>query len=251
MTSGFDCANATPTTWIGASPRFRTMNGERMATAVAPHAPRSTVTKRRSEARTRVRTIRSSYDRDARKPRSDRQRLLPVAHSAARVPERSARNRDELPRVGAGSQRQLENAIGAGVADLGIGLGRAKAVQPGSTRPDDEFSNAIGRIGRAARRLWGGSRVDVFVAVENDLGVVVVERLPQGLDVLRLAAVNRARIKERLVPIGQAALVGVGREIRSEPYLLGRAHRRRDLTIERDDVPVPEIEAVVALARGP
>ena len=140
--------------------------------------------------------------------------------------------------------------MGVGVVDLGIGLGRGHSVEACSTRPDDEFSNAIGGIGGAARRLGREPLVDVFVAVEHDLRVVVVERLPQWLDVLRLAAVNIARIEERLVPVGEAALVGVGREIGPEPYLLGRTHSRRDFTIERNDVPVPEIKAVVALARG-
>ncbi len=54
---------------------------------------------------------------------------------------------------------------------------------------------------------------------------------------------------ERVVPVGQPAQAWVAGEIVLEPLHLRRGGRLRDVAVERDDVPLAQIEAVVPLPR--
>src|SRR6266566_7954293 len=62
---------------------------------------------------------------------------------------------------------------------------------------------------------------------------------------------GRGRVEPREVPRGHHALAARGRQICLEPLLLRRADIRPEelvVAVQDDDVPRPEIEAVVALA---
>ena len=98
--------------------------------------------------------------------------------------------------------------------------------------------------------------VVVVVAGEHQVGAEVVERLPDRLH-RRVAAVA-AGAEPGVVPVGQRAGSGIGREVGAEPQLLGRpgaaAADGRAVAVDRDQVPGADVEAVVplgAIARRP
>ena len=106
-----------------------------------------------------------------------------MGRGSARVGERLAGDRDELPVVARGVQRELDHAVGARVAHLARRQDRAEAGQGGTTGADHELAHAEARIGRAARVHRREALVVVPVAAEEDVGPAVVEVLPQLLHV--------------------------------------------------------------------
>src|SRR2546428_11770233 len=77
----------------------------------------------------------------------------------------------------------------------------------------------------------------------------------QGVHETSNAAVGRAatgavRGIERVVVVRHDALIGVRGEIGPQPGILRRARGRRDVAVERDDMPGAELEAVITSAGG-
>ena len=81
-----------------------------------------------------------------------------------------------------------------------------------------EFPDAERRVRRAVRSLGREPLVVLEVRIDHDLRAGCVEVVPQRLDGGVSAA---ARVKARAVPVGQGAAPGTGREIGTEPLLLG------------------------------
>src|SRR5712691_8877435 len=90
---------------------------------------------------------------------------LSVAGAGARVREAAARHRDEAPVIAGGVQRQLQDPVGAGVANLAVRGHRRDRSVVGAARAGDELADPVG-VGRPARRLRGEALVDVVVPVE-------------------------------------------------------------------------------------
>jgi hypothetical protein len=139
--------------------------------------------------------------------------------------------------------------MGAGVANLAIRLDVAERTQRSTTGAHHELPYASRRGPRPIRSLGRKPLVGVVVAVDHDIGSVVVQDLVGGSHLGRVAMVARA--EERVVPVGESAFVGVGGEVLLEP-----AHHRRGSPasahllahrVEGDYVPVASVVGVVAL----
>src|SRR5512143_2188449 len=173
-----------------------------------------------------------------------------VAGAAPGVGERSSGDGDELPGVRARAQRELQHPERRAVGRLASRQRRAHAAVAASPGPHHELTDSSRRIGGPRWRLLGEALVVVVVSRDGDFGPIVVQRLPQGLR-LAVAAVLRAAAEPRFVPIGQRALLGVGRQVGTQPRLLRRAGAHVHLAVQRNDVPVAQIVAVVAPSRRP
>src|SRR5689334_9088417 len=90
----------------------------------------------------------------------------------------------------------------------------------------------------------------MVVPDDDDLRSGVVERLKHTCG-LGAAAVIRARAETRMVPVGDRAPLRARGEVRSQPRFLSRSRAHADVRVERDNVPVTEIVAVVSHARLP
>src|SRR6266849_1992033 len=145
-----------------------------------------------------------------------------VTAAAARVGEGAPRDGDELPGVGTGRQRELQHAVIGAIEDLAV---RQRCpfivVMALAACADHELPNPSSRIGRARGRLRRKALIVVLVPGDHDLGAGVVQRLPQRLR-RRQAAVLRSRAEPRMVPVGDGALLGAGREVLAQPRFLRR-----------------------------
>src|SRR5439155_10878739 len=106
------------------------------------------------------------------------------------------------------------------------------------------------RVRDAVRRHRREAFVGVLVAGDDDLGACLVEVLPERAPTV-VVAVQNTGAERRLVPDRRGALLRAGGKIRLEPLLLGRAGAPVHVVVERNHVPGPEVEAVVALRRVP
>src|SRR5689334_8751384 len=88
---------------------------------------------------------------------------------------------NELPIVAVGAKGELQDAESGEVANLAVGFGRGERAVVFSTGADDKFTNAANRIGSAVRHLRGKPLIVVVVAVDNHVGVGIVERIPKRL----------------------------------------------------------------------
>src|SRR5688572_12738630 len=79
---------------------------------------------------------------------------------------------------------------------------------------------------------------------QHNLRTVVVERLPEWAGAGAAPMVPGA--KARVMHVGEGAGRGMGGEVAAQPLLLGRAGTHADVAVEHDDVPGPEVVAVVA-----
>ena len=119
----------------------------------------------------------------------------------------------------------------------------------------DKFSDATRVVGNTARILGRESLVDVLVTVQDHIGVVLVERVPQRCDV-KVVPVIRSGVEARVMPVGERACFRTRREIGSQPLLLRRPGRAQyypatEIRVENDDVPVAQIVTVITLRRIP
>src|SRR5215208_6735286 len=164
---------------------------------------------------------------------------------------------DELPLVKARTEFELKHT---GCADL-LGL-HARFVRAfysparRTARPDDELADAPGRRTFATGGYAGVALVAVGVSREDDVGVLVIELIPEGPHLG--AIVFSIGSIERVVEVGQRALRWVLGEVCAEPAPLGGAPATpTDLltdAVEDHDVPGSSIVGVVAspaLARTP
>ena len=174
-----------------------------------------------------------------------------MTRRAARVGERLARHRDELPGIAVVVQPQLQHAEGAAVAGLtqreNVGL-RPAAVP---TRPGDELAHPVHRIGRAVRLHRREPLVEVAVPVHDDIGVrrvQIVDERPRARERRPAGAAPTGRGVERMVVVGERALVRVGGEIGLQPCVLRRPAGGGDVAVQHHHVPRAQLVAVVALA---
>ena len=86
----------------------------------------------------------------------------------------------------------------------------------------------------------------MLVPVQHDVRAVRVQRVPQRL-VLRVAGDVDAGHEAGLVPVGERALLAVQRQVGAQPLHLRARRCDVELAVERDDVPVAQVVAVVAL----
>src|SRR5215471_7993406 len=130
--------------------------------------------------------------------------------------------RNELPVVAVGLQGEFENSEGRSVANLAVWFWFLEGAVIFSASADDEFANAALGVWSSIGRLGSEPFVVVIVAVDDNVGIGVVERLPQGLD-FQVIAVRAAGTEERLVPVGQRASHRMRGEIGAQPFFLWRA----------------------------
>ena len=145
-----------------------------------------------------------------------------VTRAAARVGEDLAFYVDKLSAVRASAEVKLENTRRARLHDLhSRGLVVVDFTSSRRTPgPGNELADAVLRICCAPRCYWGEALVAVGVPIYDYLGAIVVEDLPEGLHV-RIWDVVTCGI-ERVVELGQGALlVGVS-EVVPKPFALGR-----------------------------
>src|SRR6478752_146708 len=166
----------------------------------------------------------------------------------AAVVELLARARHVVPAVVGRAQRELDHAVRFVVADLAVRLRPLELVEAAAARADDELADAF-RSGLAVGILRREPLVVVVVPVDDDVDAAVVERVPDVQHVRRLAQVLpvRARAEHRDVPVGQHARRVMRRQVVLQPLHLLRPAAGVDRAIQRDDVPGPEVVAVIAL----
>ena len=172
-----------------------------------------------------------------------------VAGTGARVREPTSRRGDELPVVASRMEGQLEQAEGRRVSDEAVRgdvCDRGVVVAAGS---HCELADPGDVVELPARGLRGEALVDVVVAVEDDVGVGSVEGVPERLGVRRRPP---SGAEQRDVPVGGDALARVGGQVRRQPLPLGRSRAATPgvaaVRVQRDQVPRPDVVAVVALA---
>src|SRR6266851_6857298 len=89
----------------------------------------------------------------------------------------------------------------------------------------------------------------MVVTVDHNISVAFIERLEERL-YREVVAVRPAGAEERLVPIGKGAGRWMRREVRAQPFILGRtglaAADGQTLAVQHDDVPFSEFIAIVA-----
>src|SRR5260370_3330453 len=172
-----------------------------------------------------------------------------VAFAATGIGEALPGFGNELPVVGVGLERELQDAKSCRIAQFAVGLWRAERTVILAAGANDKFANAARGICRAIGRLRGKTLVIVIMAGDHDIGVGFVERLEERLN-SEVVAVGAAGAKDRLVPIGTRARGGLRREIAPPPFLLRRtgfaAADVLAFTGPLDDVPRSEFVAVVA-----
>ena len=155
---------------------------------------------------------------------------------------------NELPVVAAGLEGELQDAEGCGIAHFAVGFCFPEGAVILAAGAHDEFANAARGICSAIRRLRGEALVIVIVAGDHDVGVGFVESLEKRLNG-EIVAVGATGTEERLVPVGEGAGGGMGREIGAQPFFLRRSgFAAADIltfAVEHDDVPGSEFVAVV------
>ena len=170
-----------------------------------------------------------------------------MAHSRSRILERGAGDRDELPGIRGGVERELQDAVGRVVPDFAVRRDVGERRVPQSPRTRDDLADAVLRVERAVGCLRREALVVAGVAVHDEIGPCGVQVVPQRFD--RVPDDVDPGIEAGIVPVSDDALLGGGGEVGLEPQLLGGAHGHRDVAVQRHDVPAPQVVAVIALRR--
>ena len=169
----------------------------------------------------------------------------------AAVGERLPGHRDELPVVARVVERHLEHAVGP-APDVAVGQRGGEAVGAAAAGAHGELAHPVDGVGGAARGLEPEALVDVVVPVEDDVGAVVVERLPER-PVGGVGAVGGTRAVQGVVPHRHRAVgVGGGQDAPQPLLLRGTGPAPADVGaagVEDDDVPGALAVVVVALGR--
>ena len=85
-------------------------------------------------------------------------------------------------------QGQHQYAIGVHIAQLTVRSNHCNGGVIGPARTHSELANPLRRIGHAGGGLGGEAFVNVVVAVQNQIGVMVIQSLPESFGVVSLAA---------------------------------------------------------------
>ncbi len=144
-----------------------------------------------------------------------------MTDAGACIRECRARFRQERPVEASVVERQLQHPVASVVADFTVGHRGTKTVQCAAAGAHRELTDATHRVQRTAGGLRREALIHVLVSAEDHVRVEVVERLPDGLHP-SLASVTRARICSAGMKVRQGALVGVGGQIRAQPFFLSR-----------------------------
>src|SRR5918995_3960393 len=143
-----------------------------------------------------------------------------VAPGPARVGVVPARHRDELPLVKARTEFELQHTGGVDLLGLHARLVRALLRAARRTaRPHDELADAPCRRTFTTGGYAGEALVAVGIPIKDDLGVMVVKGVPEGLDLGAIVACTRSI--ERVLEVGQRALRSVVGEVPPQPAPLG------------------------------
>src|SRR5205823_1347567 len=111
------------------------------------------------------------------------------------------RDRDKFPVVRTLLQRQLQNAVRAGIASHAVGSRVLKAVEADAAGPDHKGLRAI-RGGLASGVLRGETLIKVIVALQNNIDVPGNQEINPWLYAGFLAVATGRAGKVRLVPVG-------------------------------------------------
>src|SRR6266851_5507312 len=172
-----------------------------------------------------------------------------VAFAATGIGEALPGFGNELPVVGVGLERELQDAEGSRIARFAIRFWRAEGAVILAAGANDEFADAARGVGRAVGFLRGKTLVIVVVAGDHDIRVGFVERLEERLN-SEVVAVGAAGTEERFVPVGEGAGGGMRGEIGAQPFFLRRTGFAATVVlapaVQHDDVPCSEVVAVVA-----
>src|SRR5438876_1517111 len=181
-----------------------------------------------------------------------------VADAAAGIMKGLALFGDKLPSVFSRRERELQHAVSFPFANLAIRRGKAEKVVAASSSPNDNLPYSVCRVGFTLRVLRRESFVGMLVSGKNQVGVRGVQVFPQRLQLgMYGMALEYAAAKKSVMTIGQNASVGMFRKILLQPSLLRRASRaasqglRVTIRIQRHNVPVAQVVAIVAFARWP
>src|SRR5918995_5267060 len=139
-----------------------------------------------------------------------------VAPGPARVGVVPARHRDELPLVKARTEFELQHT--GGVDLLGLHARFVQALLRAARRaasPHDELADAPSRGTCATGGYAGEALVAVGVPIEDDVGVMVVELLPEGPNLGGIETTTGSI--ERVLEIGQRAPHWVLGEVSPQP----------------------------------
>src|SRR5688572_2906212 len=132
---------------------------------------------------------------------------LSVARAAATISERLSSDWNEFPVVATSTQGELHDAVAVAVHHFAVGDGCSDASETGPAGPHDELPESAREIEDAARRLRREALIVVIVPDDHELRVVFVQRRPERPGAAETAVLTRA--EQRLVPIGERALLGV------------------------------------------
>ncbi len=131
-----------------------------------------------------------------------------------------------VPTVAVAIEHQFQGAVVLVGASLEVGRAVVERVKRLAAGSDREFANAVVRVGVPGRIHRGEARVNVVVAVEDEIRVVGVQKLPPhvrgwSLRVTALRDGQAARrvspAEGRLAPVGQRGSRMVVLEILGEP----------------------------------
>ncbi len=123
------------------------------------------------------------------------------------------------PVIAISAQGQLDHAVGRIVAHLAVGADQEEVVELAAAGADDELADAARRVEGAGGRLRSEALIGMIVPVDHDVGVGIVQGLPQRLR-CRGAAVLPGG-EARVVPVGEgAASAAVQDEVVPQPAVL-------------------------------
>ena len=143
-----------------------------------------------------------------------------VAAGPARVGVVPARYRNELPAVKARTEVELQYTESVDLLGLHARLVRALLRPSRSTaRPHDELADAPSRRTFTTGGYAGEALVAVGMPTEDNIGVMVVKDVPEGLHLG--AIVSATGSIERVVEVGKRAPRPVAVEVSPQPAPLG------------------------------
>src|SRR5262249_1183595 len=138
------------------------------------------------------------------------------------------------------------------VANFAVWAGRAKWAVILAAGSSNKLTYAALGVGSGIGRLRSEALVIVVVAADYNIGVGIVERLPEWLG-FQVVAVGATGTEQRLVKIGQLAGGGMRRQVSAKPFFLLRAGVAAanflTFAVENGDMPSAELVAVVARGR--
>src|SRR6266404_1396821 len=129
--------------------------------------------------------------------------------------------RNKFPVVGARFKREFQDAERGRVAHFAVWMRFAEGPMIFSACAYNKFSNAVNGIGFSFRCLRGEAFVVVIVTTDDDVGVGVVEGLPERLEG-KIVTMFTAGAEERFMKIGESASDRMRGKIGAKPFFFTR-----------------------------